>query len=99
MADAARPKINFTKILNSPDILIAIGIMTILLMFIIPLPTFFLDLFMSLSLGFSLFVLFLVIFSTNPLEISIFPSLLLLMTLMRLGLNISSTRLILSQGP
>ncbi len=99
MADAARPKLNLTKILNSPDILIAIGIMTIILMFIIPLPTFFLDLFMSISLGFSLFVLFLVIFSTNPLEISIFPSLLLLMTLMRLGLNISSTRLILSQGP
>ncbi len=99
MADATRPKIDFSKILNSPDILIAIVIMTIILMFIIPLPTFFLDFFMSLSLGFSLFVLFLVIFSTNPLEISIFPSLLLIMTLMRLGLNISSTRLILSQGP
>ncbi|MFN3410837.1 MAG: flagellar biosynthesis protein FlhA [Exilispira sp.] len=99
MADTVRNKLNFSKILNSPDILIAIGIMTILLMFIIPLPTFFLDFFMSLSLAFSLFVLFLVIFSTNPLEISIFPSLLLLMTLMRLGLNISSTRLILSQGP
>lgn len=99
MADAARSRFNFSKILRSPDILIAIGIMTIILMFILPLPTFFLDFFMSLSLGFSLFVLFLVIFSTNPLEISIFPSLLLLMTLMRLGLNISSTRLILSQGP
>ncbi|HOV46374.1 MAG: flagellar biosynthesis protein FlhA [Spirochaetes bacterium] len=99
MADTARPRINFSKILNSPDILVAVAIVTIVIMFILPLPVFFLDFFMSISLALSLFVLFLVIFSTNPLDISIFPSMLLIMTLLRLGLNVSSTRLILSKGP
>ncbi|NLY51198.1 MAG: FHIPEP family type III secretion protein, partial [Firmicutes bacterium] len=67
-------------------------------MLIIPLPTWLLDLFLTLNITFSLTVLLVTMYVHEPLEISVFPSLLLLATLFRLALNVSSTRLILLQG-
>jgi flagellar biosynthesis protein FlhA len=70
----------------------------IVALLVVPLPPFLLDVFLSLSITLSIIVLLLTLSSRDPLEFSIFPSLLLLITLLRLGLNVSCTRLILSTG-
>lgn len=88
-------KLNFKK---QFDILVGFGVIGIVLMIIIPLPPFLLDVMLSINIGFSILILLLTLFSTNILELSIFPTILLVTTLFRLGLNISSTRLILGQG-
>ena len=80
------------------DILVGFGIIGIVLMIIIPLPPFLLDVMLAINIAFSVLVLLLTLFSTNILQLSIFPTILLVTTLFRLGLNISSTRLILGQG-
>ncbi|CCJ32613.1 flagellar biosynthesis protein FlhA [Caloramator australicus] len=80
------------------DVLIAFVIILIVLMIIIPLPTWLLDIFLALNMSISLVILLLTMFTTEVLEFSVFPTLLLITTLFRLGLNISSTRLILGQG-
>ncbi|MDU6114406.1 MAG: flagellar biosynthesis protein FlhA [Paeniclostridium sordellii] len=80
------------------DMLVGFGIIGIILMIIIPLPPFVLDIMLALNIGFSVLILLMTIFSTSILELSIFPTILLVTTLFRLGLNISSTRLILGQG-
>ena len=86
------------KFKNRFDTLIAFGVMGIILMIIIPLPSFILDLLLVLNITLSLIILLMTLFSTNILQLSIFPTLLLVTTLFRLGLNISSTRLILGEG-
>lgn len=88
-------KLNFK---NRFDILAGFGILGIVLMIIIPLPPFVLDILLSVNIAFSVLVLLLTLFSTNILQLSMFPTILLVSTLFRLGLNISSTRLILGQG-
>ena len=91
MADIIRQN-SFAKILKSPDLMMAVGILTILIMLIIPVPTFLLDFFMGLSIAISMLVMLLVLFSKNPLDLSIFPTLLLILTLFRLSLNVSSIK-------
>lgn len=83
---------------NRTDILVGFGIIGIILMIIIPLPPFLLDIMLAINIGLSILILLMTIFSTSILELSIFPTILLVTTLFRLGLNISSTRLILGQG-
>lgn len=80
------------------DIFVGFGILGIVLMIIIPLPPFLLDVMLAINIAFSVLILLLTLFSTNILQLSIFPTILLVTTLFRLGLNISSTRLILGQG-
>ncbi len=65
---------------------------------VVPLPAPLLDLLLSLSLTVALLVLLVAIYTERPLEFSVFPSLLLIVTLLRLGLNVASTRLILVRG-
>ena len=77
---------------------LAIGVVAIVALLIMPLPPFLLDAFLALSFALSIVVLLVTLTSRDPLEFNIFPSLLLLITLLRLGLNVSSTRLILSTG-
>lgn len=77
---------------------VAIGVVSVLLVMIIPLPTIMLDLLLSLSITAGLVILLMSMYNTNPLDFSSFPSLLLLTTLFRLSLNIASTRLILLHG-
>jgi flagellar biosynthesis protein FlhA len=74
------------------------AVICILLVMIVPLPFFLLDILMVLSIAFSVLVLMLVITMSKPLEFSSFPTLLLLLTLLRLSLNVASTRLILLNG-
>ncbi len=80
------------------DVAFAIGILAIIAMLILPLPTWLLDVALSLSIAFAVLVLMTALFIKHPLEFSAFPTVLLIATMLRLGLNIASTRLILSEG-
>ncbi|HHV39635.1 MAG TPA: flagellar type III secretion system protein FlhA, partial [Tepidimicrobium sp.] len=80
------------------DISIALITILVLITMIIPLPTFLLDIFLSFNIAISLIILLISMNMEKPLDFSVFPSLLLLTTLLRLAMNISSTRLILLDG-
>ena len=80
------------------DVIIAAAIITIVLMMIIPLPTMLLDLLLCLNVTLALTIVLVTIYNVEALDLSVFPSLLLLTTLFRLALNVSSTRLILLEG-
>ncbi|NLJ72463.1 MAG: flagellar biosynthesis protein FlhA [Syntrophomonadaceae bacterium] len=85
----------FDKFLEKSDVLLAILLVTIVLMMIIPMKPALLDILLTFNISFALIILMVAMFNSNPLEFSVFPSLLLIMTLFRLALNVSSTRLIL----
>jgi len=80
------------------DIALALGILTILVVLILPLPSFILDLFLAISITLSILILMTSLFIQEPLEFSAFPTTLLISTMLRLSLNLASTRLILSHG-
>jgi flagellar biosynthesis protein FlhA len=80
------------------DIIVALAIITIVIMMIIPLPTILLDLLLCVNITLALIVIMVAIYNVEPLDFSVFPSLLLISTLFRLALNVSSTRLILLEG-
>ena len=82
----------------SAETYLAIGVVGVVALLVMPLPPFLLDAFLALSFALSIVILLVTIACRDPLELSIFPSLLLLITLLRLGLNVASTRLILSTG-
>jgi len=75
-----------------------IFVITIIGLIIVPLPPFFLDFMFLISISVSMIILLTTMYIKGPLDFSIFPSMLLITTLLRLALNISSTRLILSHG-
>ncbi|WP_456713328.1 flagellar biosynthesis protein FlhA [Bradyrhizobium sp. USDA 4353] len=80
------------------DIALALGILTILVVLILPLPSLVLDLFLAISITLSILILMTALFIQAPLEFSSFPTILLISTMLRLSLNLASTRLILSRG-
>lgn len=80
------------------DIALALGILTILVVLILPLPSLVLDLFLAISITLSILILMTALFIQTPLEFSSFPTILLISTMLRLSLNLASTRLILSRG-
>lgn len=80
------------------EILVAFLVVGVIAIIILPMPAFMLDLLLAVNLTISMMILILTLFTKTVLEFSIFPSMLLIMTMFRLGLNISSTRLILSEG-
>ncbi|MFP4636821.1 MAG: flagellar biosynthesis protein FlhA [Spirochaetaceae bacterium] len=80
------------------DVLVAVGVIVVVMMLIIPLPTVLLDAMMSLNLVFALLTILITLYIKSALEFSVFPTLLLVITVYGLALNVSSTRLILSQG-
>jgi len=80
------------------DIFLGVFVIAIIAMIIVPLPLFLLDILLILNISLSLMILLTALFSKEPLELSTFPTILLITTLFRLGLNISTTRLILGQG-
>lgn len=83
------------KLQEKSDVLIAILVITIVMMMIIPIKPTLLDILLTFNISFALIILMVSMFNSEPLEFSVFPSLLLIMTLFRLSLNVSSTRLIL----
>ncbi len=80
------------------DLVMAIGVLMVMIIVLVPLPTFFLDILLTFSITIGIIILMVSMYTTNPLHFSVFPSLLLVVTLYRLSLNIASTRLILLHG-
>jgi len=80
------------------DVFVAIGVIAVVIMLIIPLPAFILDTLMSINIVLALLTILIVLYTRHALEFSVFPTLLLIATVFGLALNVSSTRLILSQG-
>lgn len=95
---------DLTRILNTLKMISGSGlgapllIIMILAMVVLPLPPFLLDLFFTFNIAFSLIILLVVIYMLNPLEFSVFPTVILVATLMRLALNVASTRIVLLEG-
>ena len=84
--------------MQKTDILMGIGVIAVVAMLIIPIPTFLLDFLLSISIMLGILTLLVVMFVPRSFDFSVFPSLLLVTTVFRLALNVSSTRLILLQG-
>lgn len=92
-------KSQFLSLLTrSTDLILAGVIIMIIGLLIIPLPPFLLDVLIAFNIAFSILILMVSVYLVSPLEISGFPSILLLTTLLRLGLNVASTRLILGEA-
>jgi flagellar biosynthesis protein FlhA len=85
-------------LLKRGDIALAFGVLTILVVLILPLPALLLDFALAISIIFSILILMVSLFIHAPLEFSVFPTVLLIATMLRLALNLASTRLILSHG-
>ena len=83
---------------RNSDVILAFGLLLMLGLMLIPLPTFMLDFFLAINITFSVLILVISLYIKSPLDISVFPGLLLILTLFRLALNISSSRLILIEG-
>ena len=86
------------NIKSNLDVLVAFGVIGIVLMIIIPLPPFIIDILIALNITISVVIILLTMFTTEVLQFSVFPTMLLITTLFRLGLNISSTRQILKEA-
>jgi len=83
---------------RNKDLLLAVGVLMILGLLIIPIPPFLLDMFLALNLALAVLILLIAVYLRTPLEFSAFPSILLMTTLFRLGLNVATTRLILGEA-
>lgn len=80
------------------DVLISSGIIMILMIMILPIPSAAMDFFLAVNISLSLIVLLVAFYALKPLQFAVFPGMLLILTLFRLALNVGTTRLILSQG-
>ena len=83
---------------RNSDVIMAIAIVGILIIMVIPIPTFLMDSLLSFNITVSVIILLVAMYTLKPLEFSVFPSLLLIATLFRLSLNVAATRLILLYG-
>ncbi len=83
---------------RSGTAVLAVGVIGILIIMIVPLPTFLLDLLLTFNITISIIILLMSMYVMKPLDLSVFPSILLTVTLLRLSLNVASTRLILLHG-
>ncbi|WP_045212060.1 flagellar biosynthesis protein FlhA [Desulfonatronovibrio magnus] len=95
---ASVANLDYEKFTRQGDILLASGVVVILFVMLIPLPTIILDIMLTFNLSFAFVILMTAMFIKTPLEFTIFPSLLLVTTLMRLAINVATTRLILLNG-
>ena len=83
---------------NKGEYALPIILVSVLLMMILPIPAFIIDFFLTLSIGFSLMIFMASVYSYRPMELSLFPTLLLVSTLVRLSVNVATTRAILLKG-
>jgi len=95
--DSANPS-PWRRLLKQSDLIFTLGLFGIVLLLVVPIPTWALDFFLSVNIGISLMILLVIIYVKDPPEFSAFPTILLAVTLLRLALNIASTRLILLDG-
>ncbi|MBL8073574.1 MAG: flagellar biosynthesis protein FlhA [Nitrospira sp.] len=97
MATGTEP-VGSSQFIKHPDILMSVGVVAIIMVMLLPLPRFILDLLLSFDITLSVIILLVGLQVRRPIEFSVFPSILLMITLFRLSLNIASTRLILLHG-
>jgi flagellar biosynthesis protein FlhA len=83
------------RLMQHKDLMVAVAIVGIVVMMVIPLPTPVVDLLLTFNISAAIIIIMLAVFNKEPLDFSVFPSLLLVITLFRLALNVSTTRLIL----
>src|SRR5436190_22947031 len=86
------------RVLAGGELVIPLTFVVVVIVMIIPLPTMILDLLLTVNIAVSLIILLVAMYTLKPLEFSTFPSVLLVTTLLRLSLNVASTRLILLHG-
>ncbi len=98
MASGGAETVELSSFRKNSDIYMAMVLIGILALMIIPLPAFLLDIFLAANITLALSILLVGLYTTQPLDFSVFPSILLVTTLFRLSLNIASTRLILLHG-
>lgn len=91
-------RLNYRDLLRRSDVIASLGLVGILMIMIIPLPSIMLDLFLSMNITLALLILIISLYTIKAIDFSIFPSILLTTTLFRLALNVASTRLILLNG-
>ena len=96
--DYSAMTMGFLNHMRQGDIALALGVSTILVILILPLPSWLLDGALAISITFSVMIMMTCLFIARPLEFSSFPTVLLIATMLRLSLNLASTRLILSEG-
>ncbi len=84
--------------LKNNDIILAVGLVTIVAMMVLPIPPGILDFLLTINIALSVIIMLVCLYTKEPLDYSTFPTILLIATLFRLGLNVSSTRLILLYG-
>ncbi len=89
----------FAQYAKNADLMLAFGLIAILVLMIVPLPPFVIDIFLTGSIALAIVLLLTATYAKKPLDFSVFPSLLLTVTLFRLALGVASTRLILLHGP
>ncbi len=87
-----------SAIVRTGDVALALGVVAIIMVLILPIPTWALDISLAFSMTLSVLILMTALFITKPLDFSSFPTVLLIATMLRLALNLASTRLILSHG-
>jgi flagellar biosynthesis protein FlhA len=97
-AAASMRKNVFPIFRNNPDLILASGVLLILALLLVPLPPFMLDFLLATNIGISILILLVSLYLRTPLDLASFPTILLITTLFRLGLNVASTRLILSEA-
>ncbi|MEI8293499.1 MAG: flagellar biosynthesis protein FlhA [bacterium] len=97
-ANAPTSRFKWSDLLKQTDLIFTLGLFGIILLLVVPVPTWALDFFLSVNIGMSLMILLVIIYVKDPPEFSAFPTILLAVTLLRLALNIASTRLILLDG-
>lgn len=98
MADADGAVAPGGKFRMRGDIILAVGVVAIIVVLILPMPSWFLDMALALSFAFSVLILMTALFIEKSLDLSSFPTILLISTMIRLSLNLASTRLILAHG-
>src|SRR5690242_10291689 len=95
---AAAPNPIFARLHANRGMILPMALITLLMVILVPLPTFMLDFLLVVNITLSVIVLVTTIYVKSPLEFAVFPSLLLAVTLFRLVLNVATTRLILTAG-
>ena len=95
---AGRPASGLGRVLQFSDVFLGVAVVVIVGLMIVPLPTLMIDLLVAINIATALTILLVAMYITEPLQFSVFPSLLLIVTLFRLGLNVAATRLILLQA-
>lgn len=91
-------KVKLSEVLQNNDIILAVGLVVIIAMMLIPLPLIVLDILLTVNISLAIIIMLVCLYTTEPLQYSSFPTILLVATLFRLGLNVSTTRQILLQA-